>query len=150
MMRFSTFLWAVAVLMLMTAPALAQENAGHAGMIKTVSGEARLQHQGAWLTPQPGMRITASDLLATGRNGHLGFILTDGTVITLGPESEFRIDAYVFEPEGNAFDFSFFMDKGTAICNTGKISRLSPESVNIQTPRATVGIRGTRFIVEVK
>ena len=148
---FSKFLWiCVLCLMLTAVSAVAGESTRHAGMVKTVVGEARLQHQGTWTSPQPGMLLMEADRLETGRNGHVGFILTDGTVITLGPKSEFRIDAYAFEPEANSFDFSFYMEKGTAIYNTGKIGRLSPESVNIQTPRATVGIRGTRFIVEVK
>ena len=150
MTYFFRFLCCFILFIFAAAPALSQDAAGHAGMVKTVSGDARIMRQAAETPAAPGKLLRENDLLATGPDGRLGFILTDGTVITLGPGSSFRIDAYLFQPEENAYDFSFFMEKGTALYNTGKISRLSPESVKLETPRATVGIRGTRFIVEVK
>ncbi|MET1024384.1 MAG: FecR domain-containing protein, partial [Pseudoxanthomonas sp.] len=55
---------------------------------------------------------------------------------------------YVFEPKEAKFSFSLYLDKGSAIYESGKIGRLAPESVKIDTPTATVGVRGTRFLIE--
>jgi hypothetical protein len=127
--------------------AMAQE---HAGMVKTVSGKVDIQRQATTLTAEKGTLLTKDDVLISGNSGYAGIMFTDGTIITIGPQTEFKIANYVFEPEINEYDFSFFLEKGSAIYNSGKISKLSPESVKITTPKATVGIRGTRFIIKVE
>ncbi len=68
----------------------------------------------------------------------------------MGPESEFKIDTYIFEPQDQAYYFLFYMEKGSMIYNSGKIGKLAPQSVHLTTPTAVVGIRGTRFIVDLK
>jgi hypothetical protein len=42
------------------------------------------------------------------------------------------------------------MLKGTASYLSGIIGRQSPESVRFKTPEATIGIRGTQFLVKVE
>ncbi len=42
------------------------------------------------------------------------------------------------------------MSKGLATFESGKIGKLSPESVRFRIPEGTIGIRGTKFYVEVK
>jgi hypothetical protein len=122
----------------------------HAGMIKKVSGDVDIQRQTTSIKAEKGILLAKQDVLVSGDNGYAGIMFTDGTVITIGPKTEFRIDSYVFAPETGEYDFSFFLEKGSAVYNSGKISKLSPESVKITTPKATVGIRGTRFIIKVE
>ena len=50
-------------------------------------------------------------------------------------------------PKNSRYEFSLYMARGTAIYSSGKIGKLSPESVKVNTPTATVGVRGTRFII---
>ena len=40
--------------------------------------------------------------------------------------------------------------KGTISYISGIIGRQSPESVKFQTPDATIGVRGTQFLVKVE
>jgi hypothetical protein len=42
------------------------------------------------------------------------------------------------------------MLKGTAGYLSGLISKLSPESAHFETPTASIGIRGTQFVVRVE
>ena len=122
----------------------------YAAMMKNVSGSVDIQRQTTRITAKKGMYLEKEDVLVSGDNGYAGIMFTDGTVITIGPKTEFRIDNYVFSPDTEAYDFSFYLAKGSAVYNSGKISTLSPESVKITTPKATVGIRGTRFIIKVE
>ena len=46
------------------------------------------------------------------------------------------------------YAFSLYLDKGPAIYESGKIGKLAPEVVKVETPKATVGVRGTRFLIE--
>lgn len=121
-----------------------------AGTVKTVSGLVEIQRDADVFSARTGTEVMGQDILVTGVTGYAGIQFTDDTVITIGPGTVFRIDTYVFQPEADYYDFSFYMEKGEAIYNSGKIGRLSPESVNLTTPKATVGIRGTRFIMDVE
>ena len=55
---------------------------------------------------------------------------------------------YVFQPKAGKYAFSLYMSKGSAIYESGKIGKLAPEAVKVETPKATVGVRGTRFLIE--
>ncbi|MCG8566957.1 MAG: FecR family protein [Desulfobacterales bacterium] len=119
------------------------------GMFKTHFGPVTLIRGDQRLDVAPGTLIHERDIIETQAQGRAGVIFTDGTVITLGPGTRFRIDAYLFDTQAQNYDFSFFMEQGQAVYASGKISKISPESVKIHTPKATVGIRGTRFIIDV-
>ncbi len=120
-----------------------------AGVVKTITGSAYIYRDDTRIRVKPEMAIFERDLFVTKRNAYAGIVFTDGTVITIGPESMFEMTAFVFKPEAKQYDFSFYMEKGTAIYNSGEIGRLSPESVKVKTPKATIGIRGTRFVVDI-
>lgn len=121
-----------------------------AGMIQSVSGKVDILRQSNLYPAWKGFRLMDKDIVITGPEGFAGLLFNDDTVITLGPESEFKIDTYIFEPQDQAYYFRFYMEKGSMIYNSGQIGKLSPQSVHLATPSAMVGIRGTRFIVDLK
>lgn len=120
-----------------------------AGIVKTLTGTAYIYRGDTRIRVNPDMTVLEKDLFVTKRNTHAGIVFTDGTVITIGPESMFEMTAFIFKPEAHQYDFSFYMEKGTAIYNSGEIGRRSPQSVKMKTPKATIGIRGTRFVVDL-
>lgn len=122
----------------------------HIGLLKNVSGNVKIQRLKSSLEAYPGLQLINTDILITGGKGYAGIIFTDGTTVTIGPDTEFNITEYEFKPDVKAYAFSAYLKKGSIIYNSGKIGKLSPESVNLSTPRASVGIRGTRFIIKVK
>lgn len=71
----------------------------HAAMVKSVSGSVDIQRLSTKINAQKGMILTKEDVLLSGDKGFAGIIFTDGTVLTIGPETEFRIDSSVFAPE---------------------------------------------------
>ena len=77
-------------------------------------------------------------------------VFRDGTMLTLGGGADIQVRDYVFRPKANKYAFDVYMRKGTAIYQTGKIGKLAPEAVKVETPKATVGVRGTRFLVEAQ
>ena len=90
------------------------------------------------------------DTLQTGSDGALGVIFKDDTVLSLGPDSLLVIDEFVFAPMEGELSIVTRMLKGTVAYLSGVIAKLSPESARFETPMATLGIRGTRFVAEVK
>lgn len=145
MKRFAAMVFAI---LFTLVPAVQADQ--HVATIKNVSNQAQVSRDGSIIGVKIGEKLMNADVITTESDGSVGIVFIDGTAITVGPDSVFRIDHYVFEPNVETYDFSVYLKKGSALFDSGKISRLSPDSVRLATPRATVGIRGTRFIVEVK
>ena len=125
--------------------AMAEDN--HVALFKNVSGDVKIVRDNLVIVPVAGTQLMRSDVVATGPKSSGGIVFIDGTLFTLDASSEVEISRYVFQPEAARYDFSLYLKKGTAIYSSGKLGKLSPESVNLNTPRATVGVRGTRFIL---
>jgi hypothetical protein len=119
------------------------------GTIKTVTGAASIVREQKVLPVMIGDRILEGDTLRTGTDGSLGTILKDDTFISLGPNSELAISEFIFVPAEGKFSIITRMLKGTATYLSGVIAKLSPQSVRFETPVASVGIRGTKFLVNV-
>lgn len=118
-------------------------------IVKTVTGTVTIVRADAELAATPGAELKRADVLVSGPGASSGVVFRDGTLLTVGASSEIVISRYVFAPEQSKYDFALHLRKGEAIYSSGRIGKLAPESVNIHTPKSTVGIRGTRFIVKV-
>lgn len=121
----------------------------HVAIVKNVSGSVEVLRSGTSVTATPGMQLLRSDRIVTGEESRAGMVFIDGTRITVGASTEIEVSKYLFDPRQAKYDFSLYVKKGTAIYSSGKLGKLAPDAVNLKTPRATVGIRGTRFVVTV-
>lgn len=119
----------------------------HVAIFKNVSGGMKISRDGATVDAASGMPLFMADKVISNAEGSAGIVFKDGTLVTVGPSTEIQIRDYAFEPKNSKYEFSLYLAKGTAIYSSGKIGKLSPESVKVNTPTATVGVRGTRFIV---
>jgi hypothetical protein len=118
--------------------------------IQKLSGTATIVRQGQTISATVGLEIWENDTLRTGPDASIGLVFNDDTLLSLGPESVFVIDEFVFAPREGKFSIVFRMLKGTAACLSGLISKLAPESAHFKTPTASIGIRGTKFVVKVE
>ncbi len=134
---------------LLVAGAIASAHAAEAfvGSIKTVQGSTFVQRASKSVPATEGMHLLAQDVLHTGADGRLAFILRDGTRISLGANSEMKLDQLVYEPAQNKYALVLDLAKGIMAYVSGKIAKFSPESVKLQTPVGIIGVRGTRFAV---
>lgn len=146
-MRVFTLSILLIVFMVFTAsPALAQDNYA---LLKVAEGAVDVVRAGQTVKPAVGDNLQTGDVIRTGKDGSAGVMFLDGTRVSLGPSSEMRLDAYRFAPAQKDYAFDVFMTKGSAAYSSGKLGKLGPETVRFSTPHATVGIRGTRFLVKV-
>lgn len=129
-------------------PALAQQPAP-AGRIKVVAGEAVVVRGGNTVPAQNGFVVFASDSLRTGKDGRLGVTLSDDTQVSIGPNSEVRLDSFLYEPGQGQLALVLKFIRGTAAYVSGQIAKLAPDAVRLETPAAIVGVRGTTLAVEV-
>jgi len=136
------------VMVLMTAPAAAQQQAP-AGHVKIATGAAFIVRQNATLPAKPGDAVFATDTLRTQANGTIGVTLADDTRVSLGPDSEMRLERYVYEPANGALGMVLNFVQGVAAYVSGRMAKLSPDSVRLETPAAIVGVRGTTVAIKV-
>jgi hypothetical protein len=130
-------------------PCLAMGETSPIGKTKTSKGDVVVIRNAKQIPLSVGDKIFQNDTIRTGTASSVGIIFEDNTVLSLGPDSEILIDKYVFAPEKGIFSMIARMVKGTASYLSGIIGKQSPESVKLQTPDATIGIRGTHFLVKV-
>ncbi len=118
--------------------------------VQKVKGTATVVRQGQTIPAAVGLEIWENDTLRTGPDASIGLVFNDDTLLSLGPESVFVIDEFVFAPKEGKLSIVFRMLKGTAAYLSGLISKLEPESAHFKTPTASIGIRGTKFVVKVE
>lgn len=121
-----------------------------AGIVKSIKGTNTIVRNGQEIAADPGLRLLEADTVQTGPQGALAIIFKDDTVLSLGPNSVLVIDEFLFSPHRGKLSIITRMIKGTAVYLSGIIAKLSPESAIFKTPDASLGIRGTKFLVEVK
>jgi hypothetical protein len=135
-------------LVLTAAPAFAQE-ASPAGRIKLVSGSAFIVRGGETLPAQAGQVVFQADSLRTGPDGRLGVTMNDDTRVSLGPASEVQLDRFAFAPTEGQVGFVLRVARGVIAYVSGRIAKLAPDSIRLETPAAIVGVRGTTLALRV-
>ncbi len=115
-----------------------------AGRFNFVYGDVRVADEnGKVRRVKRGARLHQGDTVRTTRRGTAQIKLVDGAAIAVRPNSELRIDAYIYQREGQE-DRSFFsLLAGTFRSITGSIGRRQRSNYRVTTLTATIGIRGS-------
>lgn len=87
-----------------------------------------------------GFRVHRNELLQTGPEAQAELKLDDNTKLALGPEAELRLDEYAVAAGNDSKTIAVKLLKGTLRFLTGSNAS---ESYKIETPSATIGVRGT-------
>ena len=141
---------AVLALMLMSAvPAGAQQSSA-AGRVKTASGSAFIVRGGAVIPAQPGQVVFQADALRTGADGTIGVTLKDDTRLALGPGSEVRLERFAYAPGTAGLGMVLKFVRGVTAYVSGRMAKLAPDSIRLETPSAIVGVRGTNLAIRVQ
>ncbi len=120
-----------------------------AGIVKVVSGNVQLLRRDQPSAARVGDRVFSGDRVVTAEGGAIGITLRDDTLLSLGPKSNFLLEQYNFDTSSGEGNVAVRVVKGTLRYVTGLIGKHAPERQQVLTPTATIGIRGTDFIVEV-
>jgi hypothetical protein len=141
--------WVAALLfVLMAEPAFSQQPVD-IGRIKVASGSAFIVRATGLVPAQAGQAVYQADGLRTGAGGRIGITLRDDTRLSLGPNSEVRLDRFAYAPAESQIGFVLKIVRGVVAYVSGRIAKLSPDSIRLETPGAIVGVRGTTLAVRV-
>jgi len=117
--------------------------------VKNVSGKVTIVHANANLSAKTGDFLYEKDVIETGDDGTIGITFSDNTMMSTGPDSEVALDQYQFDSSNFHGSMLTNLQKGTLAMVSGDIARSTPGAMKVRTPTAILGVRGTRFVVQV-
>lgn len=122
--------------------------AAGAATVDFASGNvAAVQADGRSRTLAKGGEVNAGEMVDTG-SGRAQLRFSDGALVSLSPQTQFRIDEYQFKGQTDGSEKGFFsLLKGGLRTITGAIGRGKRDNYKLGTTVATIGIRGTEFSV---
>jgi len=120
------------------------------GIVKKITGTVEVKRNGKIIKIKRGYSLENGDIIMTKSKSSIGITFDDGSRLSLGEKAIFVINKFIVKPSKKKYEVDLELKKGKAMFSSGKIGKLSPESVKFRVPEGAVGIRGTQFIVEVK
>ena len=127
--------------------AAATAGAADIGEVKVAKGSVTIERGCRLLQAAPGTRLQRGDVVRTGADGSVGITMSDNSLLSAGPNSELALDQYSFDATTHNGRFDTKLSKGTLAVVSGRIAKQSPNAMTVRTPGATLGVRGTEFVV---
>jgi hypothetical protein len=116
------------------------------GKVEKVVGNVTVMRNGVAVALHVGDAVHKSDVIETGANSSCGISFPDGTALNLVANTRMAMNEYSFDPNGTTNGALFTLVTGTFAFVAGKVAKTG--GVNVATPVATMGIRGTAGMVK--
>jgi hypothetical protein len=107
-----------------------------------------IQRDKQTLTGAKGTGVEMNDAIKT-QQGKVGITFQDDTKVQVNENSKLVIDDFVYDPKSKSGKLSAKMALGTVRYASGQIAKNSPQNVALNTPTATISVRGTDFTASV-
>jgi hypothetical protein len=126
------------------------------GKVVTATGSVTIEHVnaavvqanlGGQIASKAGDLVYQGDVVRTGADGLVSINFADGTSFNLSKNANMTLNEFVYDPNGKSNSTLFNLTKGTFTFVAGKIAKTG--DMKIDTPVATMGIRGTTPHVEI-
>lgn len=121
------------------------------GKISSLKGEVYIKNNKETKTAKIGSFLYQKDTVITKNNSQALLLLNDDTSIAVGKNTQMSLNEYLYDPKissNNNLKVGFL--KGTFRTITGQIGKLNKEKFKVDTPTATIGIRGTTFLLKIE
>lgn len=135
-------------------PAVQEIVAKPIGKVVTATGVVSIEHSGAVVVQastssqvKVGDLVYLGDLVRTGADGKIGINFSDGSSFNLSSNAHMELTEFVYDPNGKANSTLFNLSKGTFTFVAGNVAKTG--DMKVDTPVATMGIRGTTPHVEI-
>ena len=133
------------------AAALAAQPAwAEIGRIKSHVGAVSIQRGGTTIAARPGLPLEQGDVLVTGKTGRIGIAFLDNTRMAIGPGSKVTLTQFAYDRSRQTGSFLTSVKRGSLGVVSGNIAKSRRDAMRVETPRSMLGVRGTKFVVEVK
>ena len=113
------------------------------GNAETVIGDAFVVRNGERVALEAGEPVFQGDIVETETGGSVKLRFVDETVFSISEDARLALDKMVFDPATSEGESLFSMLKGGFLFISGQIAKTDPSDMQVVTPVATIGIRGT-------
>ena len=113
------------------------------GIVVYVSGGVQVSRDGAWIDVEPGDTLGAGTILRTDADGSCELQFGDTVSVRVEPDTQFRCDSVAVDARASVGG------QLTAGAIIAKVKNLAGSDLQISTPSAIAGVRGTEFMVKV-
>jgi len=113
-----------------------------------INSPASIQRSKTTLTGTKGTGVEMEDAVKTAQ-GKVGITFADDTRVQVNENSKLVIDEFVYDPKAKTGKLALNMASGTVRYASGAIAHNNPNKVAINTPTATIAVRGTDFTATV-
>jgi len=138
-------------------PAVQDLSSRPIGKVVTATGSVTIERVGAMVVQanvadqvgqtKVGDVVYLGDVVQTGADGRLGINFADGSSFNLSSNARMALNEFVYDPNGKSNSTLFNLTKGTFTFVAGNIAKTG--DMKVDTPVATMGIRGTTPRVEI-
>jgi hypothetical protein len=135
-------------------PAVQDSSPQPIGKVVSATGSVTIEHVSAVVvqantSPQTkvGEVVYLGDVVKTGADGRVGINFTDGTSFNLSSNAQMALTEFVYDPNGKSNSSLLSLTKGTFTFVAGNIAKTG--NMKVDTPVATMGIRGTTPHIEI-
>lgn len=135
--------------MLITTLALLSTNSNAAiGSVTEQTGPTEIVRNSKSIESKQNSSIEMQDTVVTAKSKVL-LTFEDHTTVKITEQSKLLIDDFVYDAKKGSGKLALKVALGTARYASGQIAKSNPQSVNIQTPTATIAVRGTDFSMTI-
>ena len=119
------------------------------GEVILQEGNTKVQRKaGGEVDSKKQLEILSYDTVKTGQ-GKTAIQFADDTRVDVTAHSKLLIDEFVYDPSNKTGKLSIKATAGTVRYASGQIAKNSQQNVKIETPTATIGVRGTDFTMTI-
>lgn len=138
------------LMLALTAAYPAVGHAAGAARVEFASGNVlAVSSTGAERALSRGAELASGETIRTGDNARVQLRFSDGAMMSLQPQTEFRIDSYNYNGKTDGEEKGFFsLIKGGLRTITGLIGKGQRDNYRVNTAVATIGIRGTEYAAQ--
>ncbi|MEE2746511.1 MAG: FecR domain-containing protein [Pseudomonadota bacterium] len=133
----------IATLLVLPFSSLASDNAAR---VVNIEGVVSVVRSGNTTPITRGEALLKSDRVTTGENSSIELKLLDGSLINLGELADLTITELVYDPIKKDGFNDLKIATGAFRLISGSIAKLGPDLMKLDTPVATIGIRGTSLV----
>lgn len=132
------------LLVLVTLCILTVTTNASVGTVTEQSGPTEIKRNKESIPSELRTPVEMLDTITTA-NGKAGITFQDQTQVHINEQSKLVIDNFVFDPNRGAGKLAVKIALGTVKYTSGQIAKNDPQQVKVETPSATIGVRGTDF-----
>jgi len=119
-------------------------------IVKKTTGKVLVKRNNIEVSVKAGSSLKIGDIVMTKSKSSAGIIFDDGSRLSLGEKAIVVIREFTVKPSTKEYAVDLDLKKGKAVFSSGKIGKLAPDALKFRIPEGIIGIRGTKFAVEVK